>query len=173
MSDSIDVRSPGEILETIYAVGESWSERRVPGDSLPDLMAGSPSGRTIDPANPPSRDWIEGDEIEITFIQTEAEDQGKYELTSLLATGRAGSFYRSTGQGMGGSSSPPLGAETETETESAGQWVFDYIRANLIRMTFEGGEATHVEADGMAVGVHVELPAPPTPSPAPNEVSDD
>jgi hypothetical protein len=40
-------------------------------------------------------------------------------------------------------------------------------------MTFENGEAVHVEAVGKAVGVHVELPPLPTLSPETNEVSND
>jgi len=153
MSDSIDVRTPGEVLEMIYAVGTSWSERRAPGDSLPDLFAGSPSGRAIDPANPPSRDWIEGNEIEIAFSPITDPEQDGYEISYLYAVGTAGSFYRSTGGGMGGRA-PAEG--------TAGQRVFDYIRADQIRMTFQNGEAVHVEAVGKAVGVHVELPPLPT-----------
>jgi hypothetical protein len=165
MSDSIDVHTPGEVLEMIYAVGTSWSQRRAPGDSLPDLFAGSPSGRTIDPADPPSRDWIEGNEIEIAFSPiTVPEEEDGYQISSLQATGTAGSFYLSTGEGMGGGS-PGEGVE--------GQRVFDYIRADLIRMTFENGEAVHVEAVGKAVGVHVELPPLPTSSPETNEVRND
>lgn len=183
MSDSIDVNTPGEVLERIYAVGGSWSERRAPGDSLPDLMAGPPSRRTIDPDNPPSRDWIEGDSIEVGFTSIAVEGEGEggsqgYEISYLDARGAAGSFYRSSGRGVGAAPTqvvtpPEPDAEPEETPPAPANRVFDYIRAEQIRMTFEAGEATHVEAVGRALGVHVELPPLTSPTPDMNEESDD
>ena len=91
--DSIDVRSPDEILETVHAVGRARGESRargaapVPVEVDPDaldltgldldhLLPGDPEEEEEqpEPAIQVDRDWIEGDEILATFERVPSQE---------------------------------------------------------------------------------------------------
>ncbi len=180
--DSIDVLAPGEILETVTAVGRAHGESRgrvLPGDleeDFPELAR---------------KDWLEGDEIVATFEripdvalasapQEIEQQERRYRLDELVARGSARSLYRlevereedpeeDEDEEVAPDAEP---GEEEVEGEEAPEedgperrWGISYVLADEIRIIMEGDEVERMEAEGNVEGVHLE-PGGRTPLPA-------
>lgn len=170
-ADSIDVRSPGEVLETVYAVGAARAETRRRGGEPLDPEAVGPEDLEALPDSPgelerraaiPDRDYIEGNEIVATFVAVPAADpaddpdqvleevppsreRSEYRLDTLVALGEARSLYRS----------PPDREEGEPEAP-LDEWSVSYILADRISIFLLEGEVDRMEAEGRVRILHLD-----------------
>ena len=151
-ADSLEVQAPGEVLETLFAVGsargESLSRDSLNTDDTP-LIARS--------------DWLTGDTIIASFqpsvpsavtemgldppAPAEGEDEeGRqaYELERLVAKGRASSLYRLA---------PTDSVRVEGEEI---RLALHYVKGQQITILMADGEVSHMEVEGQTEGVHLE-----------------
>ena len=150
-ADSLEVQAPGEVLETVFAVGAAR------GESL-----GRDSLNTDDTPQIARSDWLTGDTIVATFQPgatpadsamdvaqpdpVDGDEGGRqaYELERLVAKGRASSLYRL--------------APTDTvrvEGEEV-RLAVHYVKGQLITILMANGEVSRMEVEGQTEGVHLE-----------------
>jgi hypothetical protein len=151
--DSVEVSTPGEVLDQVKAMGGARGES---------------AGRdTLNaPDTPPliSRDWLEGDTIVAFFTEggdslpaaeepPPIRDPGvvapdssgtAYQLNRLLAQGSARSMYR-------------MAPSDSTLAEEGGQFAIHYVVGDEITILLtEEGEAERMEVVGQTRGIHLE-----------------
>jgi hypothetical protein len=179
--DSLEVSSPSEVLESVLAIGNAWGQAHVRGDSVP-LLALRPSER-LQGAPVTSRsletDWIEGDQIEVSFSRASRpavtpgapvdsvstggapmpEVEGETYVSRLLAVGDAKTLYRRPPEsdGVDGTvSGAPTPAQGDDAPSREG-WPISYILASEIAVFFqEGGEVQRIEADTDVRGLQLD-----------------
>lgn len=150
VADSLDVLSPGEVLDRIHAAGRARAESSS-RDSL-NLPETPQLART---------DWMEGDTIVATFAvdtaaapadSAAAPDSARgapapdsaradYRLERLSATGNARSLYRM----------PP---EDSARARGDRRPAIHYVTAQAIVLEMTDGEMSHMEVFGRTEGVH-------------------
>ncbi len=154
--DSIEVKTPGGELESVFASGQAHGVSSV-RDSLntedaPDLIR---------------HDWIEGETITATFGTSRSDsaaspagttegNESRYRLDKLVAQGAARSFYRSAPD----SSSTPGGGQGPLE--------LNYVLGDEIRLFMKDGEVDRMEVDD-ATGAYFQ-PQPGFVTPAADTV---
>ncbi len=145
-ADSLDVWTPGEVLDRVTAIG------RARGDAF--------SGDSVDAENTPEvahNDWLEGDTIVAVFVEdtlarsTDVEKRGGYNLEELLARGSARSLYR-------------LQPSDSTQAQP-GRLALHYVVGDSIRISMVDGAVDRMEVRGQTQGIHLE-PLPPSDSAA-------
>jgi hypothetical protein len=138
ISDSVDVLLPGEVLQSLTAVGNAHAESTA-RDSLntaatPDVIR---------------RDWIDGQTIVATFTSVPAEGADstarEYRLEQLVSTGSAQSLYRMA-------ASDSAAAEFQGEHRPA----VDYVVGDTIVLTLQEGAIRRVEVANQVRGWHFE-----------------
>ncbi len=155
-ADSIDVRSPGGELRSLTAVGGARAEGT--GREVLDVPEAPEILRT---------DWIEGDTVVALFEPvtpdaerepdaapppdaapgTEAADEERrYRLDELLATGNARSLYRIE----------PSDADFEPGRDLPSA---SYVVGRSIRIVLEGEEIARLEVEDLDRGIHLEARA--------------
>ena len=155
--DSIEVKTPGGELESVFASGNAHGVSSV-RDSLnaedaPELIR---------------HDWIEGQTITATFVTSQSdstspppvtteEDENRYRLDKLVAQGAARSFYRSAPD----STSTPEGGQGPLE--------LNYVLGDEIRLFMKDGEVDRMEVDN-ATGAYFQ-PQPGLVTPAADTAS--
>jgi lipopolysaccharide export system protein LptA len=177
--DSLDARSPGEVLESVLAVGRARGETRgrTPGartaDALdpaelpgvPDLAAPGEAPRRI-----PDRDYLEGDEILATFVPLDPAAPSEPVLDALPPDvpgtdqpGQARREYQletleATGQARSLYRAPPEDEEEEEEGVEAPleNWTLSYVLADRIAIFMSEGEVERMEAEGEVRILHLE-----------------
>lgn len=169
LGDSLDVETPGEVLERVVAVGQARGESFA-GDSL----------NQADTPELARRDWLEGDTIVATFIEapeTPAEDlavpevvqpdttdplagfqaqptdqteegegdspRDRFTLESLVASGNAKSLYR-------------MAPSDTTGLVEPGRLALHYVVGAGITITMLDGEVDRMEVSGQTQGFHLE-----------------
>ena len=154
--DSIEVKTPGGKLESVFASGHAHGVSSVQ-DSLnaedaPELVR---------------HDWIEGETITATFVTSRSDsaaspagttegNESRYRLDKLVAQGAARSFYRSAPD----SSSTPGGGQ--------GPLKLNYVLGDEIRLFMKDGEVDRMEVDD-ATGAYFQ-PQPGLVTPAADTV---
>ena len=154
--DSIEVKTPGGELESVFASGHAHGVSSV-RDSLnaedaPELIR---------------HDWIEGQTITATFVTSRSDsttppavttegNESRYRLDKLVAQGAARSFYRSAPD----SSSTPGGGQGPLE--------LNYVLGDEIRLFMKDGEVDRMEVDD-ATGAYFQ-PQPGLVTPAADTV---
>ncbi len=154
--DSIEVKTPGGELESVFASGHAHGVSNV-RDSLnaedaPELIR---------------HDWIEGQTITATFVTSQSDstippavtvegNESRYRLDKLVAQGAARSFYRS--------------APDSTSTPGGGQGPLElnYVLGDEIRLFMKDGEVDRMEVDN-ATGAYFQ-PQPGFVTPAADTV---
>ena len=154
--DSIEVKTPGGELESVFASGNAHGVSRVRdslnADDAPELIR---------------HDWIEGQTITATFVTSQSdstsppavtteEDENRYRLDKLVAQGAARSFYRSAPD----STSTPEGGQGPLE--------LNYVLGDEIRLFMKDGEVDRMEVDN-ATGAYFQ-PQPGLVTPAADTV---
>ena len=143
--DSIDVLSPGQLLETVTAVGSARAE-----------AAGQDSIDTADLPDIATRDWMDGQTIVAAFTPPEVRDSTaaapeprgrRARLETLTAIGEARSLYRLT-------------ASDTTRAEPDGPPALHLVQGQQITIYLEEREVVKMEVEGQTVGYHLE-PLPP------------
>ena len=147
-ADSLDVLSPGEALDRIYASGNARAESSA-RDSL-NSSDTPPFART---------DWMEGDTIVATFERNAPVDSAaapqpdsalaaasdstgsEYRLERLSATGSARSLYR-------------MAAGDSARARGDRRPAIHYVTAQVIVLEMNQGEVRHMEVTGQTEGVH-------------------
>ena len=164
-ADSLDVAAPGEVLETIHAVGEaravSSARDSLNREDTPELAR---------------NDWIAGDTVVATLSPRDtlpspaSSGRREYLLDRLVATSNASSLYRITSSDS-----------TQLAPDSTGlppSLAIHYVRGDAITIVLEKGEVRSMEVAGQTTGVHMEPSAdseggtaaePPAPTTAPTE----
>lgn len=173
LGDSLDVETPGEVLERVVAVGRARGESFA-GDSL----------NQPDTPEVAQHDWLEGDTIVATFIETLADaappvvsdslvaagapqadstnplagfqaqpdqsDEGegeapsdRFTLESLVASGNAKSLYR-------------MSPSDTTGLVEPGRLALHYVVGAGITITMVDGEVDRMEVSGQTQGFHLE-----------------
>ena len=140
-ADSLDVRTPGEILDRVTAIGrargDSYARDSIRAAEVPDLA---------------KNDWLEGDTIIALFEQdtaqagVESAEGDGYSLKELMARGNARSLYR-------------LDPSDSTQARP-GRLAVHYVVGDSIRITMVDGEVDRMEVRGQTQGLHLE-PLPP------------
>lgn len=138
-ADSLDVRSPGEVLERIIAVGNARGESRARDslnvEILPEVARS---------------DWLEGDTVIATFGEvlivdttTATGTRTDYRLEQLEARGEARSLYR---------------LEPTDTTKEAGvdPPAIHYVTGQEILIVLADGEVDHMDVKGQTRGFHLE-----------------
>ena len=183
MGDSIDVRSPGQVLDLVTAVGVARAEG-IPDDSLAASMLPEAA----------RRDWMEGDTIFADFVlpvpedslATPAPDGQRSRLETLTAVGSARSLYRLVATDTAATATPTDAAEPAAEaapadpqadtTEAAPEPppALHWVEGERIIVYLEGREVVKMDVEGQTVGYHLEpLPpgTPPDSTAVPNDSS--
>jgi hypothetical protein len=171
-ADSVDVLSPGELLERVNAVGTARAEtRRRNGEPLPvgrgELEALPDAPRELERlAGLPDRDYMEGHEIVATFVPVDPPEEGvaeqrpdagegassapgarrEYRLDTLEAIGEARSLYRSA----------PEREDGDNEETPVEEWSVSYILADRISIHMMQGEVDRMEAEGQVRILHLD-----------------
>ena len=196
--DSIDVRSPGQVLDLVTAVGVARAEG-IPDDSLAASMLPEAA----------RRDWMEGDTIFADFVlpvpedslATPAPDGQRSRLETLTAVGSARSLYRLVATDSAATATPTDAAEPDTAeaaaapsdagatepeaapvdpqsdtTEAAPEPppALHWVEGERIIVYLEGREVVKMDVEGQTVGYHLEpLPpgTPPDSTAVPNDSS--
>ena len=187
-ADSIDVRSPDQVLDRVIAVGRARSESITPTDSLPP---GLPEVA--------QEDWMVGDTIVARFVRPgggasgAADGTGAQPDSAAVATpasagaqaeeppqetrsledGREGTMEADTAEASMELESVTATGEARSlykiaPTDSTGALTggppaLHYVKADMIRIHFLNREVVRMEVEGQTVGYHFE----PTPVPAP------
>ena len=152
--DSIEVKTPGGELESVFAFGNAHGVSSV-RDSLnaedaPELIR---------------HDWIEGQTITATFVTSQSDstspsavtmegNESRYRLDKLVAQGAARSFYRSAPDSTSGGGQGPL--------------ELNYVLGDEIRLFMKDGEVDRMEVDN-ATGAYFQ-PQPGLVTPAADTV---
>jgi hypothetical protein len=136
--DSIEVKTPGGALESVFAFGQahgvSSARDSLNAENAPELIR---------------NDWIEGQTITATFVDkvsdstTVAEGESRYRLDLLVAQGGARSFYRSA---------PDSSAEPGPGTSPL---ELNYVIGDEIRLFMKDGEVDRMEVDN-ATGAYFQ-----------------
>lgn len=153
-ADSVDVRSPGQTLDRIWAVGDargvSMSRDSLNVEALPEVAR---------------HDWLEGDTIIATFRPADpspagvgdgapatppadsaappASDDRGYVLDELVASGSARSLYR-------------LLPSDSTARPGVDPPAVHYVTGSRITIAMLGGEVDRMEVEGPTRGYHLE-----------------
>ncbi len=159
MADSIDVLSPGQVLELVAAVGSARAEAvRTPAGETPE--------DSLDAEIIPEiarKDWMEGETIVARFLPPNPESGevaasvNGSRLESLTSTGNARSLYR-------------LPPSDTTPGEPVGPLALHLVAGEEITVYLDAGEVTLMEVEGQTMGYHFE-PLPPA-IPADSTVAD-
>jgi hypothetical protein len=141
IADSVDVLLPGEILESLTAVGEAYAE--------------SSSRDSLNTAATPDvirRDWIDGRMIVATFGRDtltggEAGDStaGAYQLEELVASGSARSLYRM-----------PASDSAAADFQGAPRPAVHYVSGDTIVLSLAEGSIQAMEVVDQVMGWHFE-----------------
>ena len=196
--DSIDVRSPGQVLDLVTAVGVARAEG-IPDDSLAASMLPEAA----------RRDWMEGDTIFADFVlpvpedslATPVPDGQRSRLETLTAVGSARSLYRLVATDTAATATPtdaaePAATEAATTPSDAGATepeavladpptdtteaapepppALHWVEGERIIVYLEGREVVKMDVEGQTVGYHLEpLPpgTPPDSTAVPNDSS--
>jgi hypothetical protein len=139
--DSIEVKTPGGALESVFAFGQahgvSSARDSLNAEDAPELIR---------------NDWIEGQTITATFVDkvsdstafaTVPEGESRYRLDLLVAQGGARSFYRSAPDSSAGTG--PGRSLLE----------LNYVIGDEIRLFMEDGEVDRMEVDN-ATGAYFQ-----------------
>lgn len=175
--DSLDARSPGEVLESVLAVGRARGETRgrSPGSRTADArhpvaLEGMPD-LTTPPETPggiPDRDYLEGDEILATFVPVEPSERPDPVPDALPPdvpdTDRPGEERRqyqldtleATGQARSLYRAPPEDDDEEGTEAPLDQWTLSYVLAERIAFFMMEGEVDRMEAEGEVRILHLE-----------------
>lgn len=154
--DSIEVKTPGGELESVFASGHahgvSSARDSLNAEDAPELIR---------------HDWIEGQTITATFVTKRSDSaalpavtaegrESRYRLDKLVAKGAARSFYRS--------------APDSTATPGSGQSPVElnYVLGDEIRLFMKDGEVDRMEVDN-ATGAYFQPQSGPL-APAPDTV---
>lgn len=145
--DSIEVESPGGVLQHVYAVGEAYGE--------------SNSRDSLNVAETPDevrKDWIRGDTLIVTFLPPDSTEPGvggvatpeggakrQSQIESLWAIGSASTLYRTMPR--------------DTVGLRPGKLNVNYLLGDIIKLFMENGEVNRMEAEN-ARGIFLQ----PTPS---------
>lgn len=150
VADSIEVLSPGQVLQLVTAVGTARAVAARP-DSMDE---GTPEVARAD--------WMEGDTIVATFLPPHSHQYqagatgigagGRSLLETLVAVGSARSLYRV----------PPDTALAEEEQPS-GPPPLHWTQGEQITMHLAHGRVVRMFVEGETLGYHLE-PRPPTPA---------
>lgn len=147
-ADSIDVRSPGQVLDRVIAVGAARGQTISPADS-----AAEESLPTV-----AQDDWMEGDTIVVAFALPDstgpmpADSSGpRPELRSITSIGSARSLYKV----------PP--ADSVEAALPGAKPALHYVTADRIRIHLREGEVTRMEVEGQTSGFHFEPTRSTTP----------
>ena len=140
VADSLDVLTPGEILERIHAAGDARAESSA-RDSL----------NTADTPAIARTDWMEGDTIVARFARVDAAAaaadtavaQDEHRLERLAAMGSARSLYRIV---------PNDSARGRGDRRPA----IHYVTAAEIVIELDDGVIERMQVSGQTVGVHAE-----------------
>ncbi len=138
--DSIDVRSPGQRLETVTAVGRARAEATDPDTTG---VAGLPAVA--------GRDWMTGETIVASFASADTsagnapgvEVSGAARMETLTATGQAEGLYR-------------LIATDTTGVQDERRPALHLVRGDKITIHLSGREVMRMEVEGKTVGYHLE-----------------
>ena len=171
-ADSIDVRSPGQVLDRVIAVGRARSQSVTPADSIPtdlpevaqeDWMVGDtivalfakPGSDAVDEEADTAEALAQADSTGTSPADAQAEadtaDAG-VEIESVTASGQARSLYK-------------IAPTDSTGALTGGPPALHYVKADVIRIHFENREVVHMEVEGQTVGYHFEptRASPPPP----------
>ncbi len=139
IADSLDVRSPGDVLDRIIAVGDARGDSRA-RDSL-NVGALPPVARS---------DWLEGDTVIATFGEVVVPDstaaegtRTEYRLEQLEAKLDARSLYR-------------LEPSDTTRVPGVDPPALHYVLGQEILIVLRDGEVDHMEVRGQTRGFHLE-----------------
>jgi hypothetical protein len=150
-ADSIDVRSPGQVLDRVIAVGAARGQSASPADSAVELALPEVA----------REDWMEGDTIVVAFALPDstapipADSSGpRVELRTITSIGSARSFYKV----------PPADS---VQASPGAKPALHYVTADRIRIHLREGEVTRMEVEGQTSGFHFE----PTRSTRPDTTS--
>jgi len=143
IADSLDVRSPGEVLERIIAVGNARGESRARDslnvEVLPEVARS---------------DWLEGDTVIATFGEVLVVDtttvsgtRTDYRLEQLEAKSDARSLYR-------------LQPSDSTREAGVDPPAIHYVVGQEILIVLDDGEVDHMDVQGQTRGFHLEPLAP-------------
>ncbi len=157
VADSLDVLTPGEILERIHAVGDARAESSV-RDSL----------NTADTPAIARTDWMEGDTIVARFARVDAAAaaadtavvQDEHRLERLAAMGSARSLYRIV---------PNDSARGRGDRRPA----IHYVTAAEIVIELDDGVIERMQVSGQTVGVHAEPTGASTAAPVADSAAAD
>jgi lipopolysaccharide export system protein LptA len=132
-ADSLEVNSPAERIERVFAAGSarsvSTSSDSLNVERLPDVA------RT---------DWLEGDTVIVTFAPPVAGVEGEErEVDQIVARGGARSLYR-------------LPASDSTARAGTDPPAVHYVVGGEIRIVLEAGEVEAMHVVGQTSGVHLE-----------------
>jgi lipopolysaccharide export system protein LptA len=174
--DSLDALSPGEVLETVHAVGRARGETRgrTPGsrtadaldplglEGMPDLAVPGDAPRGI-----PDRDYLEGDEILATFVAVDPLERPEPvpdvlppDVPRTDEPREARREYQletleATGQARSLYRSPPDDDEEGAEAPLE-RWTLSYVLAERIAIFMIEGEVDRMEAEGEVRILHLE-----------------
>ena len=150
VADSIEVLSPGQVLQLVTAVGTA----RAVAARADSMDEGTPEVARAD--------WMEGDTIVATFLPPHSHQYqagatgigagGRSLLETLVAVGSARSLYRV----------PPDTALAEEEQPS-GPPPLHWTQGEQITMHLAHGRVVRMFVEGETLGYHLE-PRPPTPA---------
>lgn len=180
-ADSIDVRLPGEVLETLHAVGrargESLSRDSLNTEDTPPLIR---------------RDWIEGDTIVATFapdsaavgdsavvvsgarveepaaepaeatpaegsraVTADSTPRRAYRLERLVASGNARTLYRLEPSDSAAVDTAARPADADTAAAAPGERLaVHYVTGRRITIRMQDGEVEWMEVEGQTRGLH-------------------
>ena len=170
--DSIEVLSPGRVIESVTAIRGARAEAVLSGESgPPDVEWELPEVA--------ARDWIEGERIVASFLSADsggeeaqgvATGYGEVRLETITATTNARSLYRvapELAQGADPSAdsvpaSDPVAPDIPPadEEEEARPPALHYVSGDRITVHMEGRQVVRMEIEGRTMGYHFE-PLPP------------
>jgi lipopolysaccharide export system protein LptA len=138
-ADSVEVRTPGQVLDRIFAAGtargESSARDSLNVPDLPDIAR---------------KDWLEGDTVIATFVRADPAPaqptdtaRGEYRLERLTALGGAKSLYR-------------LLPSDSTAHPGVDRPAVHYVTGSMIVIVMNEGEVDRMEVVGPTEGWHLE-----------------
>jgi len=146
-ADSVDVRTPGQVLDRIFATGDARGESTA-RDSL-NVESLPPVAR---------KDWLEGDTVVATFVRAAPRpgvpaDSARqdYNLDSLVAHGAARSLYR-------------LPPSDSTARPGIDPPAVSYVTGSKITIVMNGAEVDRMEVEGPTAGWQLEPTTRGTPA---------
>ena len=147
VADSIEVLSPGQVLQLLTAVGTA----RAVAARADSLDEGTPEVARAD--------WMEGDTIVATFVPPGSRRDGdagppaagRSLLETLVASGSAKSLYR-----------VPPDTTLAVDEQPTGPPPLHWTQGGRITMHMADGQVVRMVVEGETVGYHLE-PQPPSP----------